>query len=215
MILRQVIFESKPDQIQSEMQIVYRDPKKHEIPEHQFTTSVIAPSKKGKKTVLNYSFLTNEYQQAMLSGLYQANSLAEKKELNILNLGTGAGIMPMFLNCHMKERIKKITTIDINENMLKVAKAHFGFHTEGTNIDSYKVDAYEFINNASNKGEYDIIIMDVNYSDEDKSISPPWKFLETEFLQKVADLAASESSYLAFNVLYYNDASRKRVMKNF
>ena len=34
MILRQVIFESKPDQIQSEMQIVYRDPKKHEIPEH-------------------------------------------------------------------------------------------------------------------------------------------------------------------------------------
>jgi hypothetical protein len=34
MILRQVIFESKADQIQSEMQIVYRDPKKHEIPEH-------------------------------------------------------------------------------------------------------------------------------------------------------------------------------------
>jgi len=70
MILRQVIFESKADQIQSEMQIVYRDPKKHDIPEHQLTTSVIAPSKKGKKTVFNYGFLTNEYQQAMLSGLF-------------------------------------------------------------------------------------------------------------------------------------------------
>jgi len=118
------------------MQIVYRDPKKHDIPEHQFTSSVIAPSKKGKKTVLNFSFLTNEYQQAMLSGLYQANSLAEKKELNVLNLGTGAGIMPMFLNSHLGEKIKKITTIDINENMLKVAKEHFGFKTEGTNIES-------------------------------------------------------------------------------
>ena len=52
------------------MQIVYRDPKKHEIPDHQFTSSVIAPSKKGKKTVLDFKFLTNEYQQAMLSGLY-------------------------------------------------------------------------------------------------------------------------------------------------
>jgi len=44
------------------MQIVYRDPKKHEIPENQFASSVIAPSKKGKKTVFNFSFLTNEYQ---------------------------------------------------------------------------------------------------------------------------------------------------------
>jgi hypothetical protein len=44
--------------------------------------------------------------------------------------------MPMFLNSHLGERIKKITTIDINGDMLKVAKDHFGFHTEGTNIES-------------------------------------------------------------------------------
>ena len=33
-VLRQVIFESKYDQIQSEIQIVYRDPKKHEIQDY-------------------------------------------------------------------------------------------------------------------------------------------------------------------------------------
>lgn len=44
--------------------------------------------------------------------------------------------MPMFLNSHMGSKIKKITTIDINENMLRVAKEHFGFNTEGTNIES-------------------------------------------------------------------------------
>lgn len=57
--------------------------------------------------------------------------------------------------------------------------------------------------------------MDVNYSEDDKSISPPWKFLETEFLQKVADLANPESAYLAFNLLYYSDLSRQRVIDNF
>ena len=53
--------------------------------------------------------------------------------------------------------------------------------TEGTKIESICADAFEWINNATNKGDYDIIIVDVNYTEEDKSISPPWKFLETEF----------------------------------
>jgi len=44
--------------------------------------------------------------------------------------------MPMFLNSHLGDKIKKITTIDISEGMLKVAKDHFGFKTEGTNIES-------------------------------------------------------------------------------
>jgi len=44
--------------------------------------------------------------------------------------------MPMFLNCHLGEKIKKITTIDINEGMLKCAETCFGFKTEGTNIES-------------------------------------------------------------------------------
>ena len=51
-------------------ELIFSGEKKHEIPDHQFTSSVIAPSKKGKKTVLDFKFLTNEYQQAMLSGLY-------------------------------------------------------------------------------------------------------------------------------------------------
>lgn len=82
----------------------------------------------------------------------------------------------------MEERVSKITTIDINQDMLNAAKDHFGFKTEGTKIESICADAFEWINNATNKGDYDIIIVDVNYTEEDKSISPPWKFLDTEFL---------------------------------
>jgi len=49
--------------------------------------------------VLNYDFLTSEYQQAILAGLFMVPDLAgeEVKPLKILHLGTGAGVMPMFL----------------------------------------------------------------------------------------------------------------------
>lgn len=66
--------------------------------------------------------------------------------------------------------------------MLKVGADFFGFNPEGTNIESITGDAYDIINNSQTKGEDDIIIVDINYSEDDKTISPPWKFLETEFL---------------------------------
>ena len=46
-----------------------------------------------------------------------------------------------------------------------------------------------------------------------KNISPPWKFLETEFLQKIADLG-SENSLVALNVLYYSTDAKKKVFDN-
>lgn len=61
-VLRQVIFESKYDQIQSEIQLVYRDPKKHEISDDILANSEQCPSKKGKKAILYHDFLNNEYQ---------------------------------------------------------------------------------------------------------------------------------------------------------
>ena len=56
--------------------------------------------------------------------------------------------------------------------------------------------------------------MDINYQEEDKSISPPWKFLETPFLQKVCDLANPANAYIALNVIYYNEEAKKRVCEN-
>lgn len=59
--LRQVIFEDKPDQIQSEIQMVYRDPKKHKIDDSLLANSKMCPKKKGKVAVVNHDFLTSEY----------------------------------------------------------------------------------------------------------------------------------------------------------
>jgi spermidine synthase len=188
---------------------VYRDPKKHELLEYQMANSEQSPAKKGKKAILNHDFLTNEYQQAMMAALCLAPGLV-KKPMEVLHLGTGAGIMPMFLNQQFGDNISKITTLDNNEAMLKVAEKYFGFQPTGR-IESLCEDAHAFV--GSCKSKYDLIIMDINYTEEDKNISPPWKFLEVDFLQRLVDLG-SEHCLVALNVLYYSKDAKKKVFDN-
>ena len=55
--------------------------------------------------------------------------------------------------------------------------------------------------------------MDINYTEEDKNISPPWKFLQTDFLQKIVDMG-SENCLIALNILYYSAEAKKKVFDN-
>jgi hypothetical protein len=58
----------------------------------------LCPKKKGKVAIYNHDFLVSAYQQAIVSGLALVPDLAaENKKLNVLHLGTGAGVLPMFL----------------------------------------------------------------------------------------------------------------------
>lgn len=95
--------------------------------------------------------------------------------------------------------------------MLDIAEKYFGFVSENGKIESLCEDAYDFVNKSKDK--FDLIIMDINYSEEDKNISPPWKFLESDFLQKLCDLG-SESCLVALNILYYSADAKKRVFDN-
>ena len=117
------------------MQIVYRDPKKHDILPHMNATSELCAKKKGKTTVFDFDGLVSEYQQAMLSGLFMTPSLPDRP-LNVLHLGTGAGIMPSFLVSQLGDRLGKITTVDNSQDMLTIAKDFFGFSPDGEKIES-------------------------------------------------------------------------------
>jgi methylase of polypeptide subunit release factors len=46
--------------------------------------------------------------------------LAEKGQLRILVLGTGAGLLPMFLRHQLDTVLAEITTVDINPEVIKV-----------------------------------------------------------------------------------------------
>lgn len=145
---------------------MFRDPKKHELQPHQVVTSDFG-KKKGKTAVFNFDYLTSEYAQAMLAGLYHVPSLCheEDQKLRVLHLGTGAGTMPSFLISQLGQKISKITTVDLSKDMLTVAQKYFGFNPDSEQIESVVADAHEFVLNHGSETLYDIIIMDVNCSE--------------------------------------------------
>lgn len=118
---RQVIFSSKPEQIQSEVILAYRNSKKEGgIPENIKTVSPLAPKKKQRTLVFNHDLLCCEYQYAMLAAPALTLRLAEKGSLRILVLGTGAGLLPMFLRSQLNSVLSEIVTVDINTEVIKV-----------------------------------------------------------------------------------------------
>jgi spermidine synthase len=46
--------------------------------------------------------------------------LADKNQLKILVLGTGAGLLPMFLRWQLNSVLAEITTVDINPEVINV-----------------------------------------------------------------------------------------------
>ena len=107
-----------------------------------------------------------------------------------------------------------MVTVDISQDVLTVAQKYFGFNPDGEKLVSLCEDAFEYVNKSAEKGSYDIIILDINYTDDDKSISPPWKFLEVEFLQKLCDLAKLENAFIGLNILFYSETAREKVEGN-
>lgn len=55
--------------------------------------------------------------------------------------------------------------------------------------------------------------MDINYEESDLSVSPPFKFLDTTFLEKLLNLLTPEG-YLSFNLLAYDKKTLDRVYTN-
>ena len=152
------------------------------------------PKKKQKEVVFDRDNLTYECHHAMIAGLcLTADKLCAQiknadldKKLNILVLGTGTGILPMFLSQHFSKYLEKITTVEIDAGVLIAGRDHFGFHTENEPlIDSVCADAFEWVLSSGDEGKYDMIFVDINYEEADSKVSPPLKFFSSEFIGKL------------------------------
>lgn len=89
--------------------------------------------KKQRVVVINHDYLCSEYQRAKMIGIGLAPagfSTAEHEKLNFLILGTGAGLLTMFIQSQLHDHINKLDTIDNNPVMLKIAEQQFGFKME-------------------------------------------------------------------------------------
>jgi len=183
--------------------MVYRNPKSIEMLEHMKAKSSICPKKKQRELIFDRDLLTFEAHCAMISGLSLiGETLIQKaknsEKLNVLVLGTGAGVLPMFLSQHFAGNLESLTTVDINPTILKIATEFFGFNPSKT-IKSEIADACEYVSKAK-PDTFDIIFMDLNYEEEDVKVSPPKKFFEPDFINQL-HIISKPTSLIAINTI--------------
>jgi ubiquinone/menaquinone biosynthesis C-methylase UbiE len=197
-VYRQVVFYTKLEMVQSEAMLVYKNVKNQE--EHFVTNSRLYPKKKQRVIIVNHDFLCSEYQRAKMMSI-GLNPHAFKEALNFLVLGTGAGLLSMFIQNQFKDHINKLDTIDNNPTMLKIAEQQFGFHPAKF-TKSHVGDALTYVNGLQ-KNFYNMICMDINYEEADNSISPPFKFMAPEYIARLIGLL-KEEGLLTFNIICYD-----------
>lgn len=168
------------------------------------------PARKQRVVTFDFDQLCSEYASGMLSGL----SLVEepKEKVKALVFGTGAGLLPMFLQSQLKEKLDHVVTVDISEDMINIARNFFGFQ-EDEQIKSVIGDAYDYVHTAvSNNEIYDMIFVDINFSDDNLALNPPIKFLDTEYLQRLVELT-TDNGFVAVNLLLWtaNKETRDQV----
>jgi len=162
----------------------------------------IGSNKSVSQIVLDHDYLTFEYHAAMVYGLVflpkslQPNSKRknnnnttnnDNKKCEICLIGTGGGLLAMFLHEHFKDVI--IDTIDLDEEMLTIAKDWFGFK-ETQRLHGFVGDGIEFVNKkVVEKKQYHVVIIDVDSKDLSEGLLfPPRPFMTEEFLKNVYEV---------------------------
>ena len=129
-------------------------------------------------------------------------------------MGTGTGILTMFIRQHFSAYLGKVTTVEIDSGVLIAAKNHFGFSPEEEPlIESVKSDAFDFIWSQS-ANSYDMVFFDVNYEEGEVKVSPPFKFFQPDFLAKLVDITTQEGGLVAINTIIEDAANRNVVVEN-
>lgn len=86
----------------------------------------------------------------MVAGLCLGEPLIAKfkagQKLKVLVCGTGTGVLTMYIRQHFQACLESITSVEIDQETLTVAKNHFGFDPETLeNVNSVQADAFEFV----------------------------------------------------------------------
>ena len=134
-------------------------------------------------------------------GLAPASFLNKEQKINVLVLGTGAGLLTMFIQSQLKDHLSKLDTIDNNPAMLKVAETQFGFKPAKF-TKSHVADAMTCVNGLAS-GFYNLICMDINYEEGNSQISPPFKFMAPEYISRLLALLR-DGGLLTFNIICYD-----------
>ncbi|XP_063984530.1 eEF1A lysine and N-terminal methyltransferase homolog isoform X2 [Diachasmimorpha longicaudata] len=166
-------------------------------------------TRRGKmKSVVDPGALACEHHAFMSVGVNEV--LRNKTDAEILVVGLGGGGLCLFLrHCFPMLRI---TAVDIDEMMLKIATEWFDFVVD----DQTKVvisDGIKFLEDTAKKGKkFDAILFDVDSKDSSVGMScPPKQFLENSVLKNVSK-CLSENGLFVLNLVCRNKELRPGVL---
>jgi spermidine synthase len=113
------------------------------------------------------------------------SQLQYETQVDVLVLGTGAGVVSTFLHRHFPQ--VHITCIDIDEMVLDIGKGLFGFK-EDHRLHSLIKDAKQYVEDICGTNvKYHVIMLDISSSDPNEMVPPP-EFRSDRFMMLVKDL---------------------------
>ncbi|XP_012171376.2 eEF1A lysine and N-terminal methyltransferase homolog [Bombus terrestris] len=153
-----------------------------------------AKSRRGKmKKVVDSGFLACDHHIYMSIGVSAAINSKECDEIMIIGLG-GGGLCTFLYNCFPKLRI---TAVEIDEKMLKVATDYFGLILDNR-MKVEIADGIQIIKDSTSNGKrYKAILFDVDSKDNTVGMScPPKQFLEMPIIKSVAECLMNDGFFI-------------------
>ncbi|XP_043599147.1 eEF1A lysine and N-terminal methyltransferase homolog [Bombus pyrosoma] len=153
-----------------------------------------AKSRRGKmKKVVDSGFLACNHHVYMSIGVSAAINIKECDEIMIIGLG-GGGLCTFLYNCFPKLRI---TAVEIDEKMLKVATDYFGLILDNR-MKVEIADGIQIIKDSTSNGKrYKAILFDVDSKDNTVGMScPPKQFLEMPIIKSVAECLMNDGFFI-------------------
>ncbi|CAD98571.1 2 SAM dependent methyltransferase; S-adenosyl-L-methionine-dependent methyltransferases + spermidine synthase (SAM dependent methyltranferase) [Cryptosporidium parvum Iowa II] len=192
---RQMIFRSSPRLIQSEVVIRRNDSKTIEI---------------------DYlSGFSNYYVGVILVSSLILDTKNQDKTRNALILGLGGGILASILRKFYSKPKLHISAVEIDENVMNVAKNYFGFSESETKV--IIGDALDYVNNnyLEIKDSLDYIIVDINSGNvNDSLMCPGVEFLSKGFIEKLI-VSLTKDGCIVYNVSCRDSNRREELFNEF
>jgi len=219
-ILRAIKFKTRLGEIQSDFKI-----KKKKIKAKKANSQLVKVRSPLWKTnddeflFIDHNELNSEYLAAMIAGLSSYYTMFEestRKEKNsyFLILGTGAGILPMFIHNTMNKIIGSLITVDIDETIVNIGRDYYGFNPgNDSSFKSEIADANEYLRNGAMPGKTNTLFIDIASSDANESYIPPKFALTDEFFDNIKKALCPEAHVVVFNTCSYSESDRHEINK--
>lgn len=185
-VFRRLVFMSNQNAIQSE--------------------ALLKRVKKG--IVADHNHLSCQHHVYLIIGILL---MENAKNLKNLVIGLGGGGLLTYIYHHLKDL--NITAVEIDPEIVKVAKEYFGLVEDKTRLEVVVDDGLAFLKN-SEKSKFHSIIFDVDSKDPSMGMScPPKEFLEKDILKAVESSLAPDGIFI-LNFVSRDASIRENVLKS-